>query len=97
MEHEEQRPETEQPQEQKPEAEQPKDSPQQAPLEPFIAAASDMFRRVGSLVSEGLGSLSAGGRGDTQNRLTKLKSLLDQGLITQEEYDRKRAAILEDL
>jgi Short C-terminal domain len=34
---------------------------------------------------------------DVATRLQKLKELFDQGLITQEEYDAKRKAILEDL
>lgn len=34
---------------------------------------------------------------DTKERLTKLKEMLDQGLITQEEYDEKRKEILKDL
>jgi hypothetical protein len=31
------------------------------------------------------------------DRLKELKALLDQGLISQEEYERKRAAVLQDL
>lgn len=34
---------------------------------------------------------------DTASRLEKLKQLLDQGLITQEEYEQKRQKILEEL
>jgi len=34
---------------------------------------------------------------DTELKLTKLKSLFDKGLITQEEYDKKKAELLSDL
>lgn len=40
---------------------------------------------------------SASKQGDPAERLKKLKSLLDGGLITQAEYDAKRAEILKDL
>ena len=35
--------------------------------------------------------------GDTQARLTELRALYDQRLITQEEYEQKRKEILEEL
>ncbi|WP_294513341.1 hypothetical protein [uncultured Intestinimonas sp.] len=35
--------------------------------------------------------------GDTQARLTELRTLYDQRLITQEEYEQKRKEILEEL
>ena len=35
--------------------------------------------------------------GDTQARLTELRQLYDQRLITQEEYEQKRKEILEEL
>ena len=35
--------------------------------------------------------------GNTEERLTKLKSLYDKGLITKEDYDTKQAEILEGL
>ena len=35
--------------------------------------------------------------GDTQQRLEQLRTLYDQRLITQEEYDEKRKQILEEL
>jgi hypothetical protein len=34
---------------------------------------------------------------DPETRLRKLKELLDKGLITQEDYDRRRAEILQSL
>lgn len=38
-----------------------------------------------------------GAKGDPAERLRALKTLLDQGLITQEEHDQKRADILKDV
>ena len=35
--------------------------------------------------------------GGLEERLRQLQTLYEQGLITQEEYDQKRRAILEDL
>lgn len=35
--------------------------------------------------------------GHNETKLLELKSLLDKGLITQEEYDQKRATIMKDL
>jgi hypothetical protein len=34
---------------------------------------------------------------DSEDRLKKLKELFDKGLITQDEYDRRRAAVLQTL
>lgn len=39
----------------------------------------------------------AAATGDTQARLTELRALYDQRLITQEEYEQKRKEILEEL
>ena len=39
----------------------------------------------------------AAGGDDPQARLAKLKSMLDQGLITQEDYDQAKAEILKQL
>ncbi len=35
--------------------------------------------------------------GDIEERLTRLKDLYDKGLITEDEYDKKRGEILEAL
>jgi hypothetical protein len=40
---------------------------------------------------------AAGGVDDLQGRLAKLKQLLDGGLITQEDYDTKKAKILDEV
>ena len=42
-------------------------------------------------------ALDAAAPGDTQARLTELRALYDQRLITQEEYEQKRKEILEEL
>lgn len=42
-------------------------------------------------------SPSRRGQSDTETRLKKLKALYDQGVITKQEYERKKAEILKDL
>lgn len=61
-------------------------------LSPLPAAQAPMPTIVPAVIT---GPDSKGGQRETQ--LLELKSLLDKGLITQEEHDQKRAAILRNL
>lgn len=49
------------------------------------------------VVGGGIGATSAATADDPMAKLTKLKSLFDAGLITQEEYDKKKAEILSSM
>ncbi len=54
---------------------------------------------LGQMMAAGMGSMGAAAApaSDPATRMKKLKEMLDQQLITQEEYDKKRAAILGEL
>ena len=42
-------------------------------------------------------AMKASSDGDTMEAIVKLKNLLDQGLITQEEFDAKRKALIDKI
>ena len=55
------------------------------------------MEEAGSFHSVGGRGTEPSGKGDVESRLTKLKELFDKGLISKEEYEKKRSAILESL
>ncbi len=52
---------------------------------------------AGLVMVMGLWAATGTPAGDPEARLRKLTELLDKGLITQEDYDRRRAEILQSL
>lgn len=67
------------------------------------ASLSGLLGRVGQAVERGAAARAAGGApaeaesGDVAERLARLRALRDQGLITAEDYDAKKAEILSRL
>jgi hypothetical protein len=64
---------------------------------PFFFIAPQGYRDPSELAAKQMARRAAQNRLASRVQLLELKSLLDKGLITQEEYDQKRMTILNSL